>query len=155
MGRSGGRFGLLLAAAIHNCAAQLDPALECTAFALPDGLSGGWALAMLPGLPHGSSVAQRSAWEGKLKHARAACQSGYNSSVYGRADLRWTQAAYATPQMHAFDRFFYQPGACSPAPCPRRRSRLTCQAHREVRVSQGWDSLWAAGSRTSKTDTAA
>ena len=44
-----------------------------------------------------------------LGRVRAACQVGYNASVYDRPELLWTQAAFVAPQMHPFDRTFYEP----------------------------------------------
>ena len=98
---------LLLASATLAMARAVDPAIECSLAALPDGIDGGWLLGMLPGLPHGISRIERSAWAEKLKNARRACKKGFNASVYEREDLQWTQASFVTPQMHPYDRYFY------------------------------------------------
>jgi gamma-glutamyl hercynylcysteine S-oxide synthase len=92
---------------------MIDPALACS---LAAGLNSGdgsgllKAVPLLPGLPYGSSETARAVWVKELQAARDACHFGFNSSVYDRSDLKWTQTSYVSPQMHAFDRFFYQPG---------------------------------------------
>eukprot|EP01047_Picozoa_sp_COSAG01_P008195 COSAG01_NODE_319_length_18909_cov_32.636151_19_plen_93_part_00 len=42
---------------------------------------------------------------------RAECQKAikFNASVYDLPGLEWVQTAYLSPQMHVFDRFFYNP----------------------------------------------
>lgn len=94
---------LLMVGAAQSRELLVDPAIECTAYAVED------ALLMLPGLPHGSNPSQRSAWRERLGQVRAACQKGFNASVYDRPELLWTQAAFVAPQMHPFDRTFYEP----------------------------------------------
>jgi hypothetical protein len=50
-------------------------------------------------------------WLAKMKSMRTACQQaiGYNGSAFEVPELRWTQTAYVSPQMHPYDRFFFDP----------------------------------------------
>ena len=49
-------------------------------------------------------------WQSRLKAVRSACHLGFDSSVFTRSDLLWTQTNYVSPQIHAFDRYLYEPG---------------------------------------------
>lgn len=51
------------------------------------------------------------AWLQALKRFRKDCQAdiGFNGSAFELDALKWTQTAYAGPQMHTYDRMFYDP----------------------------------------------
>ena len=53
-----------------------------------------------------------SGWLQRMREMRTACQAaiGFNASVYEEPALRWVQHAYLSPQMHVFDRYFFDPG---------------------------------------------
>ena len=50
-----------------------------------------------------------SGWLARMRQMRSECQKsiGFNASVYDLPGLKWAQTAYLSPQMHVFDRYFY------------------------------------------------
>ena len=52
-------------------------------------------------------------WLASLKAWRVSCRKelAYNDSVYDVPSLRWARTAYIQPQMHPYDRYFYEPAA--------------------------------------------
>jgi len=89
--------------------------LECSAAWAINGLP------MLPGLSHtghstganwsGYGPTERKAWRAVLDDTRAACRRNFdaNSSAFADPRLQWTQTNYVSPQMHPYDRTFYDP----------------------------------------------
>ena len=57
------------------------------------------------------SPAAQPAWLAGLQKVRSDVRSqiGYNASIYAVPELAWTQTSYMQPQMHPYDRFFYDP----------------------------------------------
>lgn len=80
-----------------------------------------YGLTMLPGLAHtghahganwsGYGPAERETWGKVLDDVRAACRRNFdaNGSAFADARLDWTQTNYVSPQMHPYDRTFYDP----------------------------------------------
>jgi iron(II)-dependent oxidoreductase len=52
-------------------------------------------------------------WLADLRHFRMErlIRAGYDSSEYGRPELKWTQSSFIQPQMMMQDRYFYDPAA--------------------------------------------
>jgi hypothetical protein len=50
-------------------------------------------------------------WLAQMKHMRARCQEqiGFNGSAFEIPELKWTQTSYYQPQMHVYDRYFFDP----------------------------------------------
>ena len=57
------------------------------------------------------SPAAQPAWLAGLQKVRSDVRSqiGYNASIYAVPELAWTQTSYMQPQMHPYDRFFFDP----------------------------------------------
>ena len=53
-----------------------------------------------------------SAWLTAIESWRSRCTAAINNSapIFSEPDLLWTQTSYIQPQMHPYDRFFYEPG---------------------------------------------
>ena len=51
------------------------------------------------------------AWLDRMRSFRAECQAaiGFNGSAFEVPQLKWTQSAFVGPQMHIYDRFFFNP----------------------------------------------
>ena len=58
--------------------------------------------------PMGASL-NPQAWLSLMRTFRAKCREeiGYNGSIYEDARLQWTQRNWVSPQMHPYDRTFY------------------------------------------------
>jgi formylglycine-generating enzyme required for sulfatase activity len=58
-----------------------------------------------------ASPAAQPAWLAGLEKMRSdvRAQISYNASIYAVPELAWTQTSYMQPQMHPYDRFFYDP----------------------------------------------
>ena len=58
-----------------------------------------------------ASPTAQPAWLAGLQKVRSdvRAQIGYNASIYAVPELAWTQTSYMQPQMHPYDRFFYDP----------------------------------------------
>jgi hypothetical protein len=54
-------------------------------------------------------TADRPSWRASMQSWRVDCiQSiGFNGSIFEEPRLKWTQYSYMQPQMHPYDRFFY------------------------------------------------
>lgn len=50
-------------------------------------------------------------WMDSMQSLRESCLDsiGYNASIYDVEEIQWTQTAFMQPQMHPYDRFFYEP----------------------------------------------
>jgi len=61
--------------------------------------------------PADVSAAGIAAWLAKMKRLRTACTAaiGFNGTISKVPELLWTQTAYISPQMHPYDRFFFDP----------------------------------------------
>ena len=61
--------------------------------------------------PPALDKASVSAWLSRMRSMRTACRRSLNlSDAAARVpELEWTQTAYYQPQMHPFDRFFFDP----------------------------------------------
>jgi hypothetical protein len=59
------------------------------------------------------SPADQPQWLAALAADRASTnnQTGFAGGVFDVPELRWTQSAYVAPQMHIYDRFFYDAAA--------------------------------------------
>ena len=57
------------------------------------------------------SIADEDNWFGTLQQMRnsSLANIGYTGGVFDTPELQWTQHAYIQPQMHPYDRFFYDP----------------------------------------------
>ena len=98
---------LLLVLAALARGAGANPA--CSPPGLPMGRAKrGDAQIKAPAALDGASVA---AWLGEMRAMRAACQSaiGFNGSAFAEPALAWTRTAFIGPQMHMYDRFFFDP----------------------------------------------
>jgi hypothetical protein len=61
--------------------------------------------------PKDLSAAGIAKWMASMKAMRTACQAaiGYTGEIYDVEALKWTQTAFISPQMHPYDRFFFDP----------------------------------------------
>ena len=63
-------------------------------------------------------------WLRRMEQLRERCTAaiGYDGSISSVPELKWTQTAYISPQMHPYDRYFFDPALCVHAlwPLPRR-----------------------------------
>ena len=59
--------------------------------------------------PPAVDAASVAAWLARLRQLRANCQRsiGFTGEMYDVPELQWTQTAYIGPQMHPFDRYFF------------------------------------------------
>ena len=59
--------------------------------------------------PGPKSPAEQPAWLSDLKKARdeTLTKIGYTGGVFDTPEMQWTQSAWIQPQMHAYDRYFY------------------------------------------------
>ena len=64
---------------------------------------------MLP--PDAFDAASLATYHKGLETMRTACQKAisYDDSIYDVKELQWTQTAYLSPQMHPYDRLFFDP----------------------------------------------
>ena len=110
------RVALLLGLAAERAAAQGVNAtqlgckpLACCPETLPMGLGRG-GNAQIKG-PAAVDRAGIAAWMAEMQAMKKACQEaiGFDGSAFEVEELKWTQTAYISPQMHPYDRFFYAP----------------------------------------------
>ncbi len=61
--------------------------------------------------PNDLSAAGVAAWNKTWSDWRDACRASvsYNGSIYDVEELMWTQTTYMQPQMHPYDRYFWDP----------------------------------------------
>ena len=89
------------------------PPAECKPANLPMGAAHG-GHAQIRG-PADLSAVGLAAWGKAMNRMRVACNNatGFDAdapdSIYNDHSLKWTQTAYMGPQMHPYDRFFYDP----------------------------------------------
>ena len=59
--------------------------------------------------PIDGSSETHAAWLRQITHWRDNCRKAinYTGSIYEVNGLKWTQTSYIQPQMHPFDRYFY------------------------------------------------
>jgi len=67
----------------------------------------------IPGPARPDDPACVSAWRSAMTawRARMRTKIRYNGSIYDVPELKWTQTSYIQPQMHPYDRFFFDPVA--------------------------------------------
>ena len=53
----------------------------------------------------------RAEWWKHVLLMRQACQANSNRSIFDVEELKWTATNYVQPQMHPFDKLFYDPVA--------------------------------------------
>ena len=53
----------------------------------------------------------RAEWWKHVLMMRQACQANSNRSIFDVEELKWTATNYVQPQMHPFDKLFYDPVA--------------------------------------------
>ena len=56
---------------------------------------------------------------------RCTAAIGYDGSISAVPELKWTQTAYISPQMHPYDRYFFDPALCVHSVCPVACERVT------------------------------
>ena len=59
--------------------------------------------------PKSTSTKDAATWLADLRSYKKSCRAelAFNGSIYDVAALKWTQTTYMQPQMHLFDRYFY------------------------------------------------
>merc|ERR1719272_517196 len=67
----------------------------------------------IPGPANPGDPGSVDAWMTAMTAWRTRMRSkiDYNGSIYDVPELKWTQTSYIQPQMHPYDRFFYDPVA--------------------------------------------
>lgn len=67
----------------------------------------------IPGPANPGDPASVSAWRSAMQGWRSKIRAkiDYNGSIYSVPELQWTQTSYIQPQMHPYDRFFFDPVA--------------------------------------------
>lgn len=101
----------------HSTAPMLTPPLETSLFLLLI-VAGHLAIGIVDGAcsfcqyPGPSDVRSRETWFRQFKDARNAAleKVGYAGGVFEVPELKWTQTSYIQPQMHPYDRYFYENG---------------------------------------------
>ena len=58
-----------------------------------------------------ASQAEQPGWLANLQQLKAEWRTkvNYSGGVFSNSQLQWTQTAYIQPQMHPYDRYFYDP----------------------------------------------
>ena len=81
----------------------------------------------IPGPANPSDLASVAAWRQAMLEWRARMRAkiGYNGSIYDVPALKWTQTSYIQPQMHPYDRYFFDPTASQP-PLPLTHTPKCC-----------------------------
>ena len=96
-------------------------------------------------------------WLRRMEQLRERCTAaiGYDGSISAVPELKWTQTAYISPQMHPYDRYFFDPALCVHAlSAPSRVSESTPRAdHPPRRCAEGMAlaalvTRWTSGSAT-------
>ena len=82
---------------------------ECGPPGLPMGIAHGGG-AEIRG-PENFDEASLRNWMAAMKDMRSKCQAALNftGAAFKVPELLWTQTAYISPQMHPYDRFFFDP----------------------------------------------
>lgn len=83
--------------------------IACNPKDLPMGISKG-GNAQIKG-PSNVDRVSVTKWLDTMKKMRDECQKalGFNGSIFDVPELKWTQTSYYQPQMHPYDRFFFDP----------------------------------------------
>lgn len=98
------RHGLLLLSATSIAASGTPPANASVHIADDPG-------EQIPGPKDPSDPSSVASWRSAMAEWRSRMRSKihFNGSIFEVPELKWTQTSYIQPQMHPYDRFFFDP----------------------------------------------